>query len=274
MNSLIKNLLTLSRSIRCRYPDHLYNETVNEITFNSNKTIMSYLSDENTISDCGSVLWCIILQYYYNDKISDEIDNVFNIPNPKFHIYLPRTEIEYGNIYYLEYTPFYLLKEKYVDTGKMQFKTNNMGWWILHLGKIKDYITEYNDFWLGDAFHQEDECYLYFIGNREDSELKMAISPIEFIKEKLVSGAINDWENTLIEKSVFAQTYSGIFNILLKINNISNTKTKMYKTGSILLDLDDSSELEISDRMQMTYCKMLTTAGHNYMNNSSKLHSY
>jgi len=279
MDSLIKNILNLSRTIKCRYPNLSLNEKIKQTVFHCNKEILEFLENNNTVTDCGSIIFSIILlNYYQNSWPIKDIGEITTIPNPKFHIFLPRSNVEYGNVYYLEYTPFYLLKKDYFDTGLIKIKTNSMGWWIIHLGKLKNYFTDYKDLWIGSSLNMEDDCYLYFYGKREDIISSMAISNLDFIKSRLVENAIKSWNNTLKEQSsIITKAYDGVFKILLAKNNISNKETKLYKTGSILLDLDKNIDIDIDKKNMIIYCNMCMNGANFYLprlSNSSKLISY
>jgi hypothetical protein len=257
---MLVNLIKIAQKVKCKYPNIKKNQILLINKYYSNyDDITHYIEDENSLMDCGSVLWNILLQYYLNNKslnkeiLENEILNndLTQIFNPEFHLYFNKNNKDEKNVNYnltyIKYKPFHLLYEQNINN----INTNNMGYWCINLGiglYIKNNIESLQYF---DIDYDKD-CYLVFWPN-----IGMTICNLDFIIENLINDAKNDikyFENN--SNKIIVDSTLGILRILMKQKNITFDSVEVINMGYLF---------EKNEETNINLCNMYMNKGNNLM---------
>ena len=241
-----QEIMEIAKTIQCNYPNIEIHQKLPPISYRNYQHIKDYSNNPNNLMDCGGVLYNILLQYYLDDSIDENIDNI------KFTRTIYNTINEYSdkidllfikdrnhnsklNLYYLENVDFYLLKNDYLDKGLIPLSTNNMGYWILSLGITKDIKSIVDEFWYGEQI-LEKECFLaYYYQENKSNKYKMIVCHIETIYNILILDSKKDWEYMIqLEKDYIRRDcYQNIYDIVLEKNNITKNTIKTHYKASL-----------------------------------------
>jgi len=242
---MLVNLIRICQKVRCKYPN-IKNKEILLVSkkYSNYNDLANYIEEENSLMDCGSVLWNILLQFYLNSKslnkqiIENEILNndLTQIFNPQFHLYFNKNNKDEKNLnYYLtyiKYQPLHLLYEKNINN----ISTNNMGYWCINLG-VGNYIKNNIECLEHFSVDYTKDCYLVFW-----PEVGMTICNLDFIIENLINDAKNDikfFENTSDE--IIAKSTLGILDILMKQKNITLDSVEIINMGYLFEKNEDTN---------------------------------
>lgn len=257
--STINNILSIAAQVKCNYPDTSIHQQQTLINYHSFEDLTNAISNSDNLMDCSSVLLNILLQHYLQPSIFTKDDTILNRILDKYKdrwnlmfiretIKLQLETNHLGKLLYLEYKPFYHL-EDYFNKNLIKLSTNNMGWWLLGLGKTCEVIINANmdikNMWYGSQ-DLDKQCYLSFLGNSKTTHNNgMIICNLDTIYHILVNDAKKDWNNMIdsLPEQIDKQATSGIMNIILKQNDITMETVYLHYMNSLFLE-DNSHELE------------------------------
>ena len=252
--SSINNILEISTKVKCNYPDTSISQQPTALNYSNLEQLENAISNSNNLMDCSSVLRNILLQHYLDssvfnsnitinrlEKYKDEWNLMFIRENLNLQIDGNHQE----KLLYLEYKPFYYLKD-YLDKNVIQLSTNNMGWWLLGLGKTHDVITNINEniknMWYGEYQDVNKECYLAFLGDNKTSHNNgMIICHLDTIYNILVTDAKKDWNKMIdnIPDSNYQQCIDNIMKISLLKNNSTMETVHLHYMNSLFLEKEN-----------------------------------
>jgi len=242
---MLSKLIKICQGVKCKYP----NIKNNQILLTSKKysnydDLTHYIEDENSLMDCGSVIWNILLQYYLSNKtlnkkfIENEILNndLTKIFNPHFHLYFNKNKKDHKNLNYnltyIQYKPLHLLYEQNINN----INTNNMGYWCINLGIGSDIKNNIECLQYFDIDYNK-ECYLVFWPN-----IGMTICNLDFIIENLINDAKNDIEYFKVKSDkIIINSTLYLLRILMKQKNITFDSVEVNNMGYLFEKNEDTN---------------------------------